>query len=49
MPPFAAQEQSFGVADGAREGAFLVAEQFAFDEIFRQSAAIDGNEGRVML
>ena len=35
-------EVSFG---GAGEGAFLVAEENRFDEIFRQRAAIDGDEG----
>src|SRR2546422_11710144 len=33
-------EKAFGVADGSSEGALLVAEQLAFDQIFRQRTAV---------
>ncbi len=36
---------AFALGMGAGEGAFFVAEQFAFEEGFRNGAAIDGDEG----
>lgn len=40
-------EEAFLVVGGAGEGAFHVAEEFAFQQGFRQSAAILGHEGLV--
>ena len=37
-------ELADALVDGAGEGALLVAEQDAFDEIFRDGAAVDGDE-----
>ena len=38
-------EVAFASADGAGEGAFLVAEELGFNEGFRNGAAGDGDEG----
>ena len=38
-------EQADAVLVGAGEAAFAMAEQFAFDQTFRQRAAVDGDEG----
>ena len=40
-------ETAFATAIRAREGAALVAKQFAFDQGFRNGRAIDGDEGPV--
>ena len=45
MPPSASWKRPFLVVDGAGEGAFAMAEKLGFEEVFRQGAAIDGDEG----
>ena len=38
-------EKALAILVGAREGTFHVAEEFGFEEGFRESTAIDGDEG----
>ena len=45
--PVGCAKQTFRVADRAGESAFLITKQFAFNQIFRQRATIDSNEGSI--
>src|SRR5215813_4947584 len=42
-------EQTLGVRYGTREGALLITEQFAFNEILRQGPAVDSDKRRILL
>jgi hypothetical protein len=47
VPPSAVSNTPFLRARRTIEGAFLVAEEFGFQEIFGHGAAVDGNEGLI--
>src|SRR5262249_56169151 len=42
-------EQTLGVRYRARKGALFITEQFAFNEILRQSPAVDSDKRRILL